>query len=308
MSNTTRWRDTQENNLDALIGKIVTRNGTDFFEQDDSSKAKYKNVIIDKKFGQNEKITLNGREVEFNYIEFSFDKVTAEDTQNPLPEEDRTVKNEGFLILYNDGIKNNYIINKNSGAMSLLRHLIGYKGRGEISSNRIEMTSDLIIWLISKVYLEENSINSGEKKLEIESVIGFKGDTEDLLSTVTADGDSVMNILSTLSFILESKSLKQVKIRLSYSDHKNIELKLGINGTLEIDSKKYDGVYESQNRDLTTSRLLLLVYIVLLPMLKQWYVDEASSQEWGKEKYKEFLSQVAENLKEKIDNKIQTLT
>lgn len=319
MSNTTRWKDTQDDGLGVLINKIMSKNGADESSEGDPTRTKYKNVFVEKKFETNREITLNGRNINFNYIVFSCDKVSADSESNPQAEEDRTVKNEGFILIYNDGIKNSYIINKNSEAMSLLRYLLGYTGRGEISKNNIELSSDFIVWLISRVYLEENVINvvttstsetddsDDEENLEVESFIGFKGSTEDLLSTVTADGDSVMNILSTLSFILESKSLKQVKIRINYPEHENIEMKIGTNGTVDIDLSKYDGIYEGSENYVVQSKLLLLVYIAILPVLKQWYIDDKESGEWSKGKHIEFLNDVANDLKGKVDSKIKLL-
>lgn len=312
MANTTRWRDTDNNTLDLIIKKFVNKNGKEFFEQGDSNKSKYKNVLIQEKLNKNQTINLNGRNIEFNYIQYRFDKISPDDSDNVL-EEDRTVKNDGFIIAYNDGTKNNYIISKNTGAKSLLRCLLDYTKRGEIINNSSETSSDFFIWLISRVYLDANAMevtlssNTDESVLEIQSVIGFKGSTDDLLSTVTAKGDSVMNILSTLSFILESKALKQVKIRLQYAEHENIELKIGNNGTIDVDFDKYDGIYEDENNFLALSKLLLVVYIEIIPILKQWYSDDKDSGDWNNDKYREFLSNIAAELKGKVDAKINTL-
>lgn len=59
------------------------------------------------------------------------------------------------------------------------------------------------MWLISKVYGKENTISSENEELSdliIDSIKGFKGDTEDLLAKVSMSGESVMNIISALSF------------------------------------------------------------------------------------------------------------
>ena len=71
--------------------------------------------------------------------------------------------------------------------------------------------------------------------------------------------------------------------------------------------EKYNGKYEDQDKYLMISKLLLLIYIEVLPILKQWYVEEKDSEEWGIEKYKEFLNNIAQELKGKVENKISSL-
>ncbi|ALJ22869.1 hypothetical protein AO203_02195 [Lactobacillus gallinarum] len=57
--------------------------------------------------------------------------------------------------------------------------------------------------------ISDASFTFNDKRLEIDSIIGFKGNTEDSLNKVSATGDGIMNILSTLSFLLESSSLNK---------------------------------------------------------------------------------------------------
>ena len=81
------------------------------------------------------------------------------------------------------------------------------------------------------------------KDLSLESIKGFRGDTEDSLTKVSASGETVMNIISTLSFLLESKRLYQIKINLGYGCHDNIELQLINNGAVVTEIKEYQGEF-----------------------------------------------------------------
>lgn len=169
------------------------------------------------------------------------------------------------------------IIDKNSGAKSLLRKLFSFNGRREVVQVNHNITSNMIVWLISMVYYSDASFTFNDKRLEIDSIIGFKGNTEDSLNKVSATGDGIMNILSTLSFLLESSSLKQVKIRLEYDVHQNLELKIDTNNTIEISIDKYLGSYSNDedfpNYSPTDGHLIflqyLLVYCELLPIIRQ---------------------------------------
>ncbi len=122
--------------------------------------------------------------------------------------------------------------------------MLFYSGRGEILSNTLELSGDLFVWLISKVYGKENTISSENEELSdliIDSIKGFKGDTEDLLAKVSMSGESVMNIISALSFLIESRNLNQITIALSYRNHLNIEISLNNKNTIGFDEDKYLG-------------------------------------------------------------------
>lgn len=58
-------------------------------------------------------MVLNGKEVEYNYIKYSYDQITAGDVYG-----DRVVKREGFIIVYTTGSGINYIIDQNSSAQN----------------------------------------------------------------------------------------------------------------------------------------------------------------------------------------------
>ncbi|NRN73622.1 hypothetical protein IMAU80627_02182 [Lactobacillus helveticus] len=133
--------------------------------------------------------------------------------------------------------------------------------------------------------ISDASFTFNDKRLEIDSIIGFKGNTEDSLNKVSATGDGIMNILSTLSFLLEFSSLKQVKIRLEYDVHQNLELKIDTNNTIEISIDKYLGSYSNDedfpNYSPTDGHLIflqyLLVYCELLPIIRQWFEESTDN-------------------------------
>ena len=79
------------------------------------------------------------------------------------------------------------------------------------------------------------------ENLVINIIRGFKGDTEDSLTTISAEGESVMNIISTLSFLIESKNLNQINIDLAYRNHTNIGVTLNNKSTVFVSEERYIG-------------------------------------------------------------------
>ncbi len=294
----TRWFDTKNTNFDEIIGKFI------FFQKEynnSSDGISLVNFSFNKVFEENQEIELNGRRITFNKINFSYDVISS--GQEPL--EDRTRRIQCFVIIYNDGVKVNYIISRNSDAQRVLREINEYVGKGEIVENNLEVSSDFFNWLIYKVFKNENIFEINDTAtIVLESIKGFKGDTDDALTKVSADGDTVMNLISTLSFLLESSNLTLIKLITKYDIHEKIELTLNKKSTIGFEYKKYIGDFRDDGEELAVSKLLLLLYLELLPLVIQTYKEEKSNNNWNEEVYVEFLKEIGMELSGRIEEKI----
>lgn len=225
MASTTRWRDTVVENIDQAIQKLID----DVTEEEKVTNIIWENWSIQKCFTDNKTIKLNGKDIKFNYITYAYDQV---DTTN----ENKTARKDGFIIVYSTGYDVNYIIDQNSYAMKLLRKLLSYNGRNELERGNFDFSNDFFSWLIYRVYNKNCNIEvflEKEKKLTVDTIKGIKGDTLDLQTQVTASGEAVMNIISTLAFLLESRNFNQIKLDLNYTDHSNVSLALQ-KGTVNV--------------------------------------------------------------------------
>lgn len=271
-----------------------------------TSAVSYINWHIEKNFPENKSILLNGKNVQYNYYSFSFDQITA----GALPDED-TIKKTGFVIPYLLNGKVRYIISRNSGALTILRKLLSYTGRNEIVKDPTSFTDDMFVWLISKVYRSDNTLESESDELEnltVDSVRGFKGDTEDLLTRVSAVGESVINIISTLSFLLESQKLNHITLDVAYRGHTNIDISLSNKNTASINTDRYQGEFLSTiDSPEGISRIFLILYTEILPLIIQSYQGEISNGQWGQGKYVEFLKSVADDLSKKVTKRVEEL-
>lgn len=292
---TTRWLDKESNRFNDIINRILN------FRENENIETGEKNFKIDKVFSEDQTITLNSREITFNKLNISYDIVDA----GEQPEEDRTTKREDFLIVYTTGINVNYIINKNSTASTLIRKLNGYTGKNQLEKNMSKLDNEFFIWLISKVYNRENNIEISEDvNIKINSIKGLKGNTDDLLNKVTADGETIMNVISTLSFLLESNNISQIKTDIEYKEHQHISLTLNKTLTIDTDLKDYSGTLLTKEKELAFTELLLLIYIELIPNLFQVYQQEIREEIWGPKKYIEFIEKVGEDVSERIEEKV----
>ncbi|MDF9505892.1 hypothetical protein P5808_28635 [Bacillus cereus] len=305
MGATTRWIDDTGNSLDQIIEKLLADTEEKRFED----KTSYINVQVNKVFETNQTIILNNKTITYNLINYVYDSVYPGDS----PIEERKTPISGSVIVYLNGDKVGYIVDKNYNALTELRWLIGYKGRLEILKNESSIHSELLIWIISRIFKEENELilslsEENEIKLILNSIVGFKGQTDDQVSFVSADGDSILNILSTLSFLLESKLLQQIKLRLQFEDHENVELVLKDNKTIAVNINKYDGPFDDYgNKYKRYSELYLLIYLDIMPMLYSNYQQDLDNELWGTPQKKEFLTSVRDKLIQKINEKVESI-
>ncbi|MDU2265217.1 hypothetical protein [Clostridium celatum] len=299
---TTRWSDSENSILENVLERLLQ------IPEDDEvgESIAYADWEINKKFNDNPKIMLNNREISYNLIKYSYNQISS----GSQPIEDRTIPKNGFIVVYSNGVGISYIISRNSDGMKLLRKMLKYSGRNEISKNTFDIESDFFVWLISKVYTGANVIETESETLgniSLDTIKGFKGDTEDLLNKVSATGESVINIISTLSFLLESKNLNQIKLDLEYRNHENIELVLTNNGTVTTSLERYQGEYEDLDEDQLLAKLYLLIYIEILPLLVQAYKTDIDNDNWNSQKNIEFLKMVAADLSQKVETRIDML-
>ena len=305
---TTRWNDTESQSINDTLNKILTHENA---EDTSSDKTRYSNWQTTKTFSDNLKYQFNNKEIEFNYISFSYDTITPDDGQ---PVEDRTTNHRGFIILYWNGQSVNYIINQKAYALTILRKLLGYTGRNKIIQVKKDIASDFFLWLIYKVYSLENVFERDDeqestKNITIEMIRGIKGETDDTLTKVSANGDSVMNIISTLSFLLESREFNQICIDINYMKHSHIELTLDTKGTINTSVEAYCGEFDTgkETKEEVTAKLFLLIYLEVFPFIYQTYILEKDDSLWNKDINIEFLNQVADDLSTRVKEKIELL-
>lgn len=304
MLQTTRWIDQNAKDLKEVEDKLLSEH----LDQKNENTASFVNWKIKKHFDENKKQKFNGKELEYNYYSFSVDAIPA----GMIQDDDSITKKSGFIIVYSVNKKIKYIISRNSDALLLLRKMLNYSGKNEIIKNNFSFSEDMFVWLISKVYNAENTFESGSidlDNLSIDTIKGFKGNTEDLLTKISAKGESVMNIISTLSFLIESQNLNQITMDIAYKTHSNIEITLNNKNILALKEETYLGqrMIDNNNREEILSTIILVLYTEIIPILIQAYQDDIESDQWNRDKFVDFLQNVADDLSEKVVNRIEHL-
>lgn len=294
---TTRWIDSEHSDLDEAVAAFLEHIDDD----DPTSNIYWRNWRAMKCFDQSQAINLNDREVQYNLLECHYDQVSLGDG----PEENRTSHKNLFIIVYHVGNSIQYIISQNSNAKKVLRKILKYTGKMEIIENNFKFPSDFFVWLIHKIYMADSIVESSD--LELMAIKSFKGNTEDFQTKVSAKGESVMNVLSTLSFLLESRQLDQLTIEIRYSEHENINLVLR-SGTVTIDFAPYQGAYEEDSSDSKLAKLYLLTYLEILPILDQAYKSDKEDGTWDDSTLSKFSQNIAEDIRKRVNARLVALS
>lgn len=188
--------------------------------------------------------------------------------------------------------------------------MLFYTGKGEIIKSSLPFTADKFVWMISKIYSGENVVEGGSELLDnltISTIRGFKGDTEDSLTTISAEGESVMNIINTLSFLIESKTLNQINIDFAYRTHTNIGVTLNNRNTVFLSEDRYTGELIQNTYYERVPKIILLLYTEIIPIVIRNYQNDVDLNMWNQSKCIEFLQDVANKLSEKVASRIEDL-
>lgn len=272
-------------------------------EDDNEGKVSYINWDVKKIFDKCKNFEMFGKNIKYNVVKFSY--------QRRYPDIEDLSNHNGFIILYTtEDNKLYYITSRNSDAKTIVRKLLGYTGKEEIVESNHNIKNDLILWMIYKVYTKNNliGVDDDKVKLSIDGIKAFKGDSPDLATTVSADGESVMNIISTMSFLLERGKINSIVIDISYANHESIEIILNVSNYPSIKIESYAGEYNNADCILQREWLLyILLFVEILTNITQTYMDELELGLWNENQYKEFLKEVAEDLSKEVDLKLKDL-
>lgn len=292
MSKLVRWKDNVGRKIDDAIRIVCSKNNLAKMGE------RYHDVRVIKDFDAKQNYKCLDYEVEFNSFLINYN----------------VRKNDGYetvscrLIIYKANLDNIYYISNHLNFQPVLRLLLGYTKNKEIELDNIDVSSDMLMWLVSKTYFNNTEKQMVPyKRMVIEKMVGFKGVTDDEINKVEAMGDSVLKLLSTLAFILESKGYRNANIQLSYGAHRKLQIKLSSTNMIVFDTKCYYGELGNVDGYVRDDKIAILIYQELLPALVKWYERELDDGCWTRETQERFLSMIAEDVKDRIDKRIESL-
>ena len=296
---TTRWKNDKENDFEKNVKNLTDFNSINQ-DLDKETKTYYQNFKVEKIFEKTQEISLADEITSFNKFYVTYERVRS----GIEPIEERTDKQSLELLAYNNKGTTKFILNKNTNAMFFIRKLLKYKGQKEISNLNIQLKNDFFLWLLYKIYIKDNVFSVeyiNEEEITMRNIKFFKGTSLDN-NSVTSKGNTVLNLISTLSFVLEKGKIDQLVLCVAYRNHENIEIRLQTDGLIGIeDLNRYDGIYENEHVELQQSKLILLIYNEIIPNLLEYYRNDIQDKKWDHKTKVGFLERIKKDITNRID-------
>lgn len=304
MSATTRWKDDTDNDFANIIRRLESS-----IADDTPGRTYWINMSCRSVYENMQKIEINGRDIDFTAYTYKFDQVRKNND-----DEDQIIQKNGLVILYEISGAVHYIVDQKTYASKLLRKLLHYNGRKELINENVEIPDDFFPWLVSRFFYKNDlridntiSISNTIKVLQLDQICGIKGDTGDLQTKVSTEGESVMDIISTQSFLIESNSLNQLVFSMSYTGHEYIKVRLKKKSLEYIDP--YHGEYldDESSPNEVISKLYLLLYLEIIPLILHEYYTDLKAGEWNKANYITFIEKLNDDVRSKAADRITYL-
>lgn len=298
------WNDTTGRTFEEIIDNCLNYNEWHEVEIDEFDNTELQFEIIKRFEDNNEIVEIGGTNITFNVLEYEIEKVRPREQENMI-RATRVQNINGFVIVYSDGNVTKFIINKSysSNTLTLLRKINNYGAQLEITENKFDIESDLFFWVVNKV-IDFPGITLGQaQNILLELVTGFKGETDDKLAEIVGSGDRIINLISTLTVLLEADNLSRMEIHLNHNG--NIyRIKLGINGYIDIDEQRYVGEHMYLVDHLMLPQVILSIFLIVIPDLLTTYDDEISNDEWNNTVKREFLTSIGDTIQRRVRDQL----
>lgn len=217
-----------------------------------------------------------------------------------------TEKSHQLIVFKDVDNKNvNFIVENPSTAKRFIRSILGYQSNDkqkveDLNDNGLYtpvLKDNFLYWIISKIYRSDASI---QDNLFLDSITKLKGRTQ-LLNMASTEGSGVTNMLTTLAFLLESKHLSNIIIKVNYQNDRHRDVVIAIRksnaSSMSIGTDVTDYVGEYSKDEYLTAKLLLLIYLDALPSIIFEYKDTESPDE-----KKIFIENIKTDLLERIES------
>lgn len=296
--NTTRWLDKSKNDLEEICKSLLKKDGKDLVPSDKRENLSYFNVKIKLTSTDTDFPGIKGK-IEYKAFEGTFERGKVKgQLENSLI--------NFHLVLYKVEEDIFIVINRNADASTIIRRLLGYKQKNELESSQFKLNNSLFLWTVEKVFnddegeLSYTTSNQSELSLLINNVTGIKGETPQS-NKLTASGNTIVKLLSTLSLLLEVNKLRQIQVEIEMVKHEQLFIKLQKDGVIGFEQLDYSGEFENDPQSVRSTKLILLIYEIIMPIIMTEYKTDVDENIWNDKKVEKFIDDIKQLLITKVD-------
>lgn len=291
-----KWNDASGRSMDEILNSIFNKKGKAYIDPFNNSELEYD---ITSTSEDNLELTINSSNFQYRALQYYYEQ-PRKGYETQIMKNDRIVSHSGMIIVYSDGIVTQYIINKSTAqAKTTLRFLTENRENNKtVNHVKYEIASDSFFWLINKVR-QNNKVIDSDKNCEVSRILGYAGSGEEKEATISGSGNGVINLVSTLTFLLESPNLKMIKVRVNM-DSNVYEIMLNTNGMVDVDVNKYTGDYLLEAGKDRDPKIILESMLSIIPTLLDSYDNDILGKVWNSDIRKEFSTNLVETINEKV--------
>ncbi|CCF28422.1 Putative uncharacterized protein [Leuconostoc citreum LBAE E16] len=291
-----KWNDASNRSMDEILISIFNKEGKSYTDPLTNTKLEYD---ITPYSDDNLELVVNNSKFQYRALEYYYEQ-PRKGYETQIMKNDRIVSHSGMIIIYSDGIVTQYIINKSTPqAKTTLRFLTESRDSNKtVNHVKYEIESDSFFWLINRVR-QSNRVIDTDKNFEVSRILGYAGSGEEKEATISGSGNGVINLVSTLTFLLESPNLKMIKVRVTM-DSNVYEIMLNTNGMVDVDVNQYTGDHILEMAKDRDPKIILESMLSIIPALLDGYENDVSADFWNSTIRKEFSTNLVTTITEKV--------
>ena len=256
---------------------------------------------VQKGYEEDQKITIHDTEFSYNYIKYAYDVLITSQETNPISVERlRTVS--GTIILYSDGNRTQYLVDRARGgtALRILRVISNAEKNKIIAAQPFDFSEDFFIWLIAK-FMNDDKVIDEEESIVISRIIGFKGEGSQKQAVLSGSGNEVMNLLSSLSFLIEMDVMTEIEVRIEH-ESETFEFRFfSKNSQIDVLLDNYSGQYMMEINEIKNPKILLISFIDIIHSIINGYSEDIQNKELTKDSKRKFILGLVDSVKEKLE-------
>lgn len=254
-----------------------------------------------KKYDDIQNILIKGTNIIFNYITYSYETIISGQENNPISAE-RIKTTHGNIVVYSDGIRTQYLVDRARGgtALSILRKINNSDKNKIIEAQSFNFSEEFFIWLLSR-FMDNNKTLDEENKLVINKITGFKGEGNRKEAILSGSGNEVMNLLSSISFLIEMDAMTEIEVRVNFG-RETFELRyFSKNSQIDVLIENYTGMHMMLPDEDKIPRVLLESFINVVPGMMTSFNEDCANDDWTMNSKREFTLGLVDSIRIKLD-------
>ncbi|MCT4387732.1 hypothetical protein EFN46_05810 [Leuconostoc pseudomesenteroides] len=258
-------------------------------------------------FDRDKTIAIKGVQYKYNFVNFSYETLNVPKKDSEDRNQRVKINNLKVVVVEtNRGIF--YLVNKpdTPSTLTSLRKLHNLSENNKIVVSNISgVKSDLFIWLVHNLIDEPEKKIGSDSDILVSSLTAFRGEkpTEDeseKLNKINGSGETIMKMVTTLLFLLESKSVSSVELQVN-PQKSNLDIKLTKGGGVELDLNRFIHPPVGRKDEWEqSSEKLIFIFFHLIPEIIDSFSDEQSNKKWTPSKIKQFYRAIGKDIKKRI--------